>query len=276
MTSIWLGTAGWSYLPDWSGSFYPVGTSSSDTLRRYFEAFRFVEVDSTFYAAPAPTTVERWAAIVPATAKMSFKCPRELVQDTGLCPPEVPFGNFCDRMVQLLGPRVGAFVVQMQPSFTRNRANESALRVFLETWSKEFPMTIEFRSMSWRTPEIFDLLAAHNVPIVGNDLHDVPDLEPAMFNTSTAFAYLRLIGRHDGMSKDRIQRPQDEARKFWVEQVGDLVAAQVRHVFITVNNHYEGHAPATLRTLAAELRAANIDHVVESSGWPDGQVSLFG
>ena len=44
MSTIWLGTAGWSYLPDWSGSFYPLGTGSSDALERYFQAFRFVEV----------------------------------------------------------------------------------------------------------------------------------------------------------------------------------------------------------------------------------------
>ena len=49
----------------------------------------------------------------------------------------------------------------------------------------------------------------------------------------------------------------------------------MRDTFVVVNNHYEGHAPATLRSLAAELRTLDNVEVVESPGWPDGQVSLF-
>jgi len=69
MTTVWLGTAGWSYFPDWVGTFYPPGTQPSDALARYVEAFRFVEIDSAFYAAPARGTVERWAELPAMPAK---------------------------------------------------------------------------------------------------------------------------------------------------------------------------------------------------------------
>ena len=65
MTTVWLGTAGWSYFPDWLGPFYPAGTRPADALARYAEAFRFVEIDSTFYAAPAPETVASTPPAVP-------------------------------------------------------------------------------------------------------------------------------------------------------------------------------------------------------------------
>ena len=59
-----------------------------------------------------------------------------------------------------------------------------------------------------------------------------------------------------------------------MERIGDLVAAQVRHIYVVVNNHFEGHAPATLRALGRELEDRRLP-VVPFTGWPDGQVSLF-
>ena len=274
MSSIWLGTAGWSYLPDWSGSFYPPGTSSSEAFARYVEAFRFVEVDSTFYAAPALTTVDRWADLLPADGRMSFKAPRELVQDTALRPPEVPFRHFCEMLLERLGDRLARIVVQMPPGFLRTPANDASLRQFCDRWAHQVPLAIELRHVSWRRLAILELLRAHDVPMISHDLRDVPDLDRASFDTSREAAYIRLIGQHDGIAKDHIQRAQDEGRAWWVERIGDLVAAQVRHIYVVVNNHYEGHAPATLRALSNELGARSLP-VVPSTGWPDGQVSLF-
>ena len=273
-TSIWLGTAGWSYLPDWSGSFYPPGTSSSEAFARYVEAFRFVEVDATFYAAPAPTTIDRWANLLPADGRMSFKAPRELVQDTALRPPEVPFGNFCSTLLDRLGDRVARIVVQMPPGFIRTPTNDASLQTFCERWSSTLPLAIELRHVSWRRLAVLELLRAHDVPMVGHDLRDVPGLDRSLYDTSREAAYIRLIGQHDGISKDRIQRAQDEGRAWWVERIADLVAAQVRHIYVVVNNHFEGHAPATLRALGRELEDRRLP-VVAFTGWPDGQVSLF-
>jgi uncharacterized protein YecE (DUF72 family) len=126
-TKVWLGTAGWSYLPDWAGTFYPEGTLAADTLRRYVEAFRFLEIDSTFYATPAASTIERWDRIMPTTFRVSCKAPKELVQDTMLNPPEVPFRLFCESLLDGLGERLAMIVVQMQPSFARTVANDDRM-----------------------------------------------------------------------------------------------------------------------------------------------------
>ncbi len=274
-TMVWLGTAGWSYLPDWAGTFYPAGTSASDTLRRYVEAFRFLEIDSTFYAAPAASTIERWAGIMPANFRVSCKAPKELVQDTLLSPPEVPFRHFCESLIDGLGKRLAMIVVQMQPSFARTAANDNRMRTFLQTWARgPVQFGLELRDPSWNVPDVHAMFREHDVTMVSNDLHDVPALGRQHFDTSTTCAYLRLIGRHDGMSKDRVQRPQVEGRRFWVDRVVELAERSVPHVYVVVNNHYEGHAPQTLRTLAAELSERNV-HVVPSPGWPDGPVTLF-
>ncbi len=274
MASVWLGTAGWSYVPDWVGAFYPPGTSSNESLEQYVEAFRFVEVDSTFYAAPALTTIERWARIFPTNFRASFKAPRELVQDTGLRVPDVPFNHFCRTLAESLGPRLAQIVVQMPPGFVRTSYNDGALRAFVADWAPHYPIAVELRSNPWNEASVDDMFREHNVPRVSNDLHDVPGLERRCYDTSTTSAYIRLIGKHDGVAKDHVQRPQTEALQWWRRQVNDLLAKGVRDVYLVANNHYEGHAPETLRTFATDLLADGAP-VVSSNGYPDGQVSLF-
>jgi uncharacterized protein YecE (DUF72 family) len=261
-------------VPDWVGPFYPPGTSQAESLLRYVEAFRFVEIDSTFYAAPALSTIDRWSALFPEQVRVSCKAPRELVQDTGLNPPEVPFRHFYRSLHDGLGYRLSNIVVQMQPSFARTPQNDLALREFLNEWADEVPLAIELRNNSWNHPAVDEMLRERDVARVSNDLHDVPDLERLCYYTSERSAYIRLIGRHDGLAKDHIQRPQTEALAWWADQIDQLSGRGVRNIFVVVNNHYEGHAPETLRTLGATLQAKGLN-VVPFTGFPDGQVSLF-
>ena len=61
---IHIGTQGWNY-DAWVGPFYPMGTRPSDFLTVYARAFGSVEVDSTFYASPAATTIRSWVDRTP-------------------------------------------------------------------------------------------------------------------------------------------------------------------------------------------------------------------
>ena len=142
-------------------------------------------------------------------------------------------------------------------------------------WSDRVPLAVELRHRSWHVGDVDAAMRIHDVAWVSNDLHDVPDLDRAAHDTSRTTAYLRLIGRHDGLSKDRIQRPQADGRAFWRDHIATLAERGVEKVFVVVNNHYEGHAPATLRTLADELAAVPGLEVMASPGWPNGQVTLF-
>ncbi len=189
-------------------------------------------------------------------------------------PPEVPFRHFHELVAGGFGNRLAAVVVQMQPSFRRTPANDVALRSFLDRWAGHVPLAVELRDVSWHTQGTAAVMAEYGVTWVSVELHDVPGLGRAAHDTSDRLGYVRLIGRHDGMPKDRISRPQDGPRAFWVERVAAMAARRVRDVVVVVNNHYEGHAPATLRTLAQELTDAGLS-VVASPGWPDGQVGLF-
>ena len=59
----------------------------------------------------------------------------------------------------------------------------------------------------------------------------------------------------------------------WCERVAEW-GDDVSDVYVVVNNHYEGHAPATVRALAAELRERHVA-VAVGPGRPAGQQPLF-
>jgi hypothetical protein len=59
LSGIFLGTSSFT-ASGWEGSFYPIGMRSKDFLRHYASQFQTVEIDSTFYGAPAASTVTNW------------------------------------------------------------------------------------------------------------------------------------------------------------------------------------------------------------------------
>src|SRR4051794_31063264 len=78
-----IGTMGFSY-EDWSGPFYPRSMKSAEWLAWYARHFNAVELDTTFYAAPAPDRVARWAASTPEDFCFSLKTPRGITHDSPL------------------------------------------------------------------------------------------------------------------------------------------------------------------------------------------------
>jgi uncharacterized protein YecE (DUF72 family) len=64
MTELRIGTSAFT-AAGWLGSFYPKGTKPKDFLTYYATKFSTVEIDSTFYHAPAPSFVSSWADKTP-------------------------------------------------------------------------------------------------------------------------------------------------------------------------------------------------------------------
>jgi len=81
-----LGAQGFSP-GDWIGTFYPPGSHERrflpsppkrDGVPVYARVFDTVEMNTTFYAIPSPTTVRGWAARVPSHFVFSLKMPRTI------------------------------------------------------------------------------------------------------------------------------------------------------------------------------------------------------
>ncbi|HZF71945.1 MAG TPA: DUF72 domain-containing protein, partial [Gemmatimonadaceae bacterium] len=112
---IHIGTQGWNY-DAWVGPFYPEGTRPSDFLTVYARAFDTVEVDSTFYASPAATTIRSWADRTPRNFIFALKLPQEVTHEQRLRDVTGATETFFER-VRDLGEKLGPVLVQMGPDF---------------------------------------------------------------------------------------------------------------------------------------------------------------
>src|SRR3954471_23379483 len=74
---IVVGTSSWAD-PGFVAEWYPRGLPAPEQLPYYAERFDGVEVNSTWYAVPAETTVARWVEVTPAGFTFDVKLHRAL------------------------------------------------------------------------------------------------------------------------------------------------------------------------------------------------------
>ena len=73
--SLYLGCPIWG-LKGWVGNFFPAGAKQRDFLALYSRRLNTVEGNTTFYAIPDQTTVERWRDETPPGFKFCLKFPK--------------------------------------------------------------------------------------------------------------------------------------------------------------------------------------------------------
>lgn len=254
--SIRIGTQGWNY-PSWVGPFYPPGTPPVEFLRVYARAFDTVEVDSTFYAIPAPRTLRDWAAKVPEGFRFALKLPQEVTHEGGLRNTDVA-ADFFGR-IRELGDKLGPVLVQLGPDFGPSEL--PALASFLPTLPRDMQVAIEFRHRGWIHDGIIALLAEHNVALALTDARWIPRKTMlALAERPTAdFAYVRWMGPdREIVDYSRIQVDRSNQLEAWARVLPGLASA-VRTVYGYVNNHFAGHSPASARELQERLHLPAVD-----------------
>jgi uncharacterized protein YecE (DUF72 family) len=236
-----IGTQGFSP-GDWVGTFYPPGTAARDFLAFYTRVFDSVEINTTFYAVPSPRMLQGWAQRVPPSFTFSLKVPRVITHEKSLVGVEGDLSLFLDR-ARRLGDRLGALLVQLPPSFMRS--NEDRLRSFLELLPSNMPFAIEFRHASWQDEEIYALLRQYGVAWCVSHWQA---LAPVVAVTAD-IAYVRLVGFHDDFATlGHVQRDREDELVGLATTIHEL-APRLSRVYVYVNNHFEGHAPATVNRL---------------------------
>lgn len=138
-----LGCPSWSENA-WRGSFYPADARSTDYLSLYTQVFNVVEGNTTFYARPASTIVQRWAELMPEHFRFTAKFPRDISHEGDLRLQIAAAEDFV-RLLAPLGDRVSPFWLQLSAAFSPDRLPE--LAEFIDELKQ--PLAVEVRHLGF-------------------------------------------------------------------------------------------------------------------------------
>ena len=254
--TIRLGTSAFT-ANGWEGVFYPEGMKPADYLSFYAQHFDTVEIDSTYYRTPSAPTVRGWEAKTPAGFLFAAKVPQTVTHEKVLVDCGREFQEFVDRM-QLLGEKLGVLLLQFpyfnKAAFASAEDFLARLRPFLRQLPRGVRFALEIRNKAWLGEKLYELLRTHQVALALIDHPWMP--RPSLLfqkadPVTTDFAYIRWLGDRKGI---------EELTKSWDKTIVDRrseltewanvcwkISGRGVPVFAYANNHYAGHAPATVR-----------------------------
>jgi uncharacterized protein YecE (DUF72 family) len=261
MHPVRIGTCGWSY-KEWSGVFYPDDLTAGGFLSFYAERYPVVEVDSTFYHSPSRRTVEGWRDKTPDGFGFSLKVPQVITHEKLLLDCRAEVSAFLTA-ARVLGDKLLCCVLQFgyfnKKAFADLDAFLARLEPFLDAWPKDVPLAVEVRNKTWLTPQLTDCLRARQAVLVLADQVWMPlplEVVRKLDAVTGPFAYVRLLGDRAAVDAltpalDHIVIDRSEQLRADAEAI-KLLAGRVR-VFVYVNNHFAGYAPATVEQLRQAL-----------------------
>jgi uncharacterized protein YecE (DUF72 family) len=284
LAAVHLGTSSFT-AAGWEGTFYPRGIKSTDRLAFYAEQFDAVEIDSTFYACPSPRTVEGWAAKTPEDFIFSVKIPQTITHEKVLVDCSAELKQFVETM-GILGGKLGPMVLQF-PVFSRSAFKSQSdfldrLIPFLRTLPQGHKFAVEIRNKEWLDAQFAEVLRDFHVALVLQDRSRIPLPKELLqkFDPITAdWTYIRWLGNRKEIEqittvwgKTVIDRT-DEIRS-WVDVCYETVRRGVK-VFGYANNHYGGHAPATIRQFRDLWRSKGLPEFGKPILKPRQEPTLF-
>jgi uncharacterized protein YecE (DUF72 family) len=284
LAKIKIGTCAWSY-DDWRGVFYPEHLPASARLQFHAQHFTSVEIDSTFYHAPAPHVAAHWRDVTPSGFVFSPKLSREITHDRKLRDSAGLLAGFLTA-IEPLHDRLGCVLIQLPPYFALKH-DEHALRDFVRHLPRDFRFAIEFRDPDWHLPRILHLLEEHRVCWAWTDTTNPEHAAEGAFEflpRTADFLYVRLLGdletkyRAEGTRMFHYRKrmwPRDGSLDNWSEKIRAALP-DVQHAYVYLSNHFEGFAPHSAQLCAEKLGVLLPQPPPEPpSASPDAQMNLL-
>ena len=186
---IRVGIGGWNFAP-WRGVFYPKGLAHAEELEYASSRLTSIEINSTFYSLPKPTSIRSWAAHTPDNFVFSVKASMAAVNRRVLGEAGPSIDRFIDCGLLELGAKLGPLFWQFAPAKKFDAADVEAFFSLLpkERNGVKLRHAVESKNATFAVPAFFDLAHKHNIAIVGVDSEKttVPS------DVTGDFVYLRL------------------------------------------------------------------------------------
>jgi uncharacterized protein YecE (DUF72 family) len=267
-----VGISGWRYA-GWRGDFYPEGLAQRRELEYASGRLTSIEVNGSFYSLQRPSSYATWREETPDDFVFAVKGGRFITHLKRMVDVETPLANFFASGVLALGPKLGPFLWQLPENVAFDpgvldaflaqlpRTTVQAAQLAtghddkvkegrsLTTAEEDRPLrhALEFRSRTFATDEVADLLRRHGVATV---LADTAGRWPKVEQVSSDFMYLRLHGDKELYASGYSDEALDEwAAKCLAWQQDGL------DVFVYFDNDMKGYAPYDAMRLIERLAA---------------------
>jgi uncharacterized protein YecE (DUF72 family) len=277
VSRILIGTSGWSYPAGkgtWNGVFYPPtrgrGKGKFDELAFYADHFDTVEINSSFYGVPAPSTTKSWASRTPSGFEFSLKLyqkfthPEMFHKASGQDPWSLG-ANDVDEFRRALDPlagagKLGALLAQFPSRFHDTPDAREYLAWVMRTF-RDYPLAIELRHRSWSDADRATraLLAEGGAAWVQIDEPKFQSsIRQRLMPNQATRLYVRLHGRN---AADWWEHEQSEDRydyMYAADELAPIIAKlraardQVRKLYLYMNNHFAAQAVANA-TMVREM-----------------------
>src|SRR3954451_23376747 len=280
---ILVGTSSWAD-PGFVAEWYPQGMPARERLPWYSERFELVEVNSSFYAIPEPSTVMRWAEVTPDGFTFDYKLHKLLSRHSAeleSLPPDLREGAettgrgrvkltpeieaaMVDATIEAIAPleeagKLGALLLQLTPAFSPRKHELDELGPLIERFAPR-PVAVELRNRNWvgekRADDTFAWLSEHGAAFVAVDAppgDHVPIMPPVDAVTRDDLAYMRAHGRNtEGYLKgktvaERFGWEYSDEELEEIKQRAKGMAEDAVSVHVSFNNNRGRDAPTSAR-----------------------------
>jgi len=248
---IRVGTSGWSY-DDWVGAFYPPGLPKHAWLSYYGKYFHTTEINSSFYAFPAPFVVQEWIrkASVLKGFEFSLKLPGKVTHDTLMTDVTTAL-DFEAKVLSPLGEAgaLGAVLIQASP-YLHYPEHVDRLETLLEALdTKGIDYALELRHSSWLysntgiVTDALKILKKHEVALCAVD---GPSMPMITLNTGR-HSYLRFHGRNADMWFSKEKNPEGRMNRYdysYTRQELEPWASSIKPMTGTIRAYFNNHPRA--------------------------------
>jgi uncharacterized protein YecE (DUF72 family) len=253
-SQLHIGTSSWSS-KDWVGPFYPSSIKPEAFIEYYSGVYDTVEIDATFYRMPTQKNVSSWKSRTPPGFTFAVKTPQIITHDKVLVDAWDDMQFFLDVIFGLedrLGPILLQFPYFNKQAFSAPGAFFERLESFLSRLPSDRRFAVEVRNKTW-LKDVHRICKSHGIALAWVEQAWMPkaaEWQKLLCGTGSDFAYIRFLGDHKAIEEktttwDKVCVDRSPEIEAWVPVIGDLRALQIE-VFGYFNNHFAGHAPASL------------------------------
>ena len=186
---IRVGIGGWNFAP-WRGVFYPKGLAHAEELSYASSRLTSIEINSTFYSLPKPTSIRSWAAQTGDNFIFSVKASMAATNKKVLAEAGPAIDRFVDCGLLELGPKLGPLFWQLAPAKKFDAADVEAFFSLLpkERNGVKLRHAVEAKHATFAVPAFYELARKFGVAVIGVD----SEKTKVPTDVTGDFVYLRL------------------------------------------------------------------------------------